>query len=333
LVAAGGHIGHSGSHFGHSGAHIGHSGAHLGRSGAHIGHSGTHIGRSGTHIGHSGTHIGHSGTHIGRSGAHIGHSGGQAHSGVRASPGVSSHRHPGSWNRNWALHHGSLGSHSRAAHDLHRGALHHGHAKGHVGHRFHHFYYPWYWSYFRWPGYYGYYGHGYPYYSDRYRYPYDGDYVYDEGSSGIAPYTAAAPSGGLMTAVAPEARTDASEFYDRARTAFQEGDFRNAMRLAAHAAIDDPEDANVHVLLGLAMFAQGEFLATLKTAPDDRLAAELLTHVGGRAPADIARRQSKAPSQPPVEPQEKPPAKPPAKPAPPKSSPEPATPPAPVRRY
>jgi tetratricopeptide (TPR) repeat protein len=47
--------------------------------------------------------------------------------------------------------------------------------------------------------------------------------------------------------------------YQRALTAFQQGDFRNALRWAAHAAVDNPEDAGLHVLLSLAMFAQGDF--------------------------------------------------------------------------
>ncbi len=340
--------------------------------------------------------------------------------GVLTAPGAApgTVRRPESWNRDWAQHHGSLGNRPDAARDLHRGHPHSGpdwHGRGYAGRH-----YPWYGSHFWWPGYEywwgsywwpgrtwagfwwpGYYGYGYPYRSYGHGYPYYGDYVYDEGSYGVAPYAAAAAPSESMTAVAPEAQTEASQFYERALRAFQESDFRNAMRLAAHAAIDNPEDANVHVLLSLAMFAQGDYqgaameahglaamgkipnwemvfgfygklqpyetqlralekfagenpsapegrfllgfhymmaghrdaaqgelLEALKVAPEDRLAAQLLTHVGGKVPADIAQRQSQAPSQP----QGKLPKPPPAPPqTTPKPSPEPAVPPASTR--
>jgi tetratricopeptide (TPR) repeat protein len=216
-----------------------------------------------------------------------------------------------------------------------------------------------------------------------------------------------------------EAQAEADRYFSRAEQAFREADFRNAMRLAAHAAIDNPEDADVHLLLSLAMFAQGdyqgaamearglaamgkipnwdtvfgmygqlepyekqlraleqfvgknqaapearfllgfhyamaghreaaqqEFLAALNAVPEDTLTADLLTHVGGRVPADIARRQSEAVAQPQGKPsgpaQGKPPAPPQGTPSrqpraqPPAAAPteaaEPTIPPPPVRK-
>jgi cytochrome c-type biogenesis protein CcmH/NrfG len=41
--------------------------------------------------------------------------------------------------------------------------------------------------------------------------------------------------------------------------AFREGSYASALRLAGHAAVDDPRDPNVHLLLSLSLFAQGNY--------------------------------------------------------------------------
>jgi len=74
----------------------------------------------------------------------------------------------------------------------------------------------------------------------------------------VDPYTTASPSGETPAAVSPEERNAAADYYAQAREAFASGDYRNAMRLAGHAAVDDPEDPSIHVLVMLAMFASGD---------------------------------------------------------------------------
>jgi hypothetical protein len=116
--------------------------------------------------------------------------------------------------------------------------------------------YPWYggwggWGRGWWPGYA--YGYGYPY-----DYGYGGD-VYGGYSADVTPYSAAAYPADQMTAASPEDAQEANDFFSRAITAFQEGDYKGAMRLAAHAAIENPQDASVHVLLCLAMFANNDY--------------------------------------------------------------------------
>ncbi len=52
---------------------------------------------------------------------------------------------------------------------------------------------------------------------------------------------------------------DAFDFYGRAVAAFGQGEFRDATHLAAHAAVDDPRNQKVHLLLSLGLFATGEY--------------------------------------------------------------------------
>jgi hypothetical protein len=99
-----------------------------------------------------------------------------------------------------------------------------------------------------WPGYYGFY-YGAPYCGGLYA-----DYSYDS-----VPYTAAyTPAETASVATAP-AGGDGSDFYAQALAAFQQGEYRNATRLAGHASIDDPRNPDVHVLLMLGLFAIGEY--------------------------------------------------------------------------
>ena len=131
-----------------------------------------------------------------------------------------------------------------------------------------------------WPGYYGYYDWG-PY-SDIY-----GDYGYD-----VAPYTAYSPNyvdnyvdtGAPIETMTPsepttpiEANAEEGNFYSQALAAFQEGDYGNATRLAEHAAIDNPKNPDVHLLISLGLFAVGQYrgaameahaVAALGTVPD-----------------------------------------------------------------
>lgn len=100
------------------------------------------------------------------------------------------------------------------------------------------FYNPWWY-----PSYYSYwdpymYDYGYPYYVYDYSYP----YVY--GTEAAAPVIAADTQ---------------SDFYARAEEAFRAGNYQDAVRLASHAAIDNPRDPNVHLLLSLSMFAMGNY--------------------------------------------------------------------------
>jgi hypothetical protein len=136
---------------------------------------------------------------------------------------------------------------------------------------------PWY-SFGWWPGYYDY-GYWGPYYGNNY-----GGYSYD-----VTPYTAYSPDDYVDTtpptetmtpteSTTPiEANAEESNFYSQALAAFQQGDYRNATRLAGHAAIDDPKNPDVHLLISLGLFAAGQYrgaameahaVAALGTVPD-----------------------------------------------------------------
>ena len=49
------------------------------------------------------------------------------------------------------------------------------------------------------------------------------------------------------------------EFYSQARAAFLQGDYRNALRLASHAGVEEPQNPKVHELISLALFALGDY--------------------------------------------------------------------------
>ena len=51
------------------------------------------------------------------------------------------------------------------------------------------------------------------------------------------------------------------QYYNDARSAFSQGEYRDAMRLAGHAAVESPQNPKVHELLSLASFASGNYLA------------------------------------------------------------------------
>ena len=49
------------------------------------------------------------------------------------------------------------------------------------------------------------------------------------------------------------------QYYNEARTAFIQGDYRGALRLAGHSAVESPQNPKVHELTSLALFASGEY--------------------------------------------------------------------------
>ena len=57
------------------------------------------------------------------------------------------------------------------------------------------------------------------------------------------------------------------QYYSEGRTAFEQGDYRNALRLpAGHAGIEAPGNAKVHELASLSLFALGNYPAAAAEA-------------------------------------------------------------------
>jgi tetratricopeptide (TPR) repeat protein len=54
--------------------------------------------------------------------------------------------------------------------------------------------------------------------------------------------------------------------YSAGRAAFLEGDYRHALRLAGHAAVDAPQNPKVHELISLSLFALGNYSAAASEA-------------------------------------------------------------------
>jgi hypothetical protein len=137
--------------------------------------------------------------------------------------------------------------------------------------------YPWfpYWGGypFGWNGYWGdyfypygpVYATGYPLVAGGYPYPEDGQYA---TNFGVAPGPAAAGVGPQLPAEVPqvaanngEAGNEGLEYYNEARTAFLQGDYHNALRLAGHSGLEAPQNPKVHELTSLALFATDEYKA------------------------------------------------------------------------
>ncbi len=136
-----------------------------------------------------------------------------------------------------------------------------------------------------WGGYWPWYGGwglgldwGYPY-DYGYYYPDAGDYYYSYAptvyadTGAIAQPVGAAPQQiPISTAMAPtsedqqQGAAEALEYYSEARTAFLQGDYHNALRLAGHAGVEAPGNAKVHELISLALFASGDFRAAASEA-------------------------------------------------------------------
>jgi len=117
-------------------------------------------------------------------------------------------------------------------------------------------------------------GWGYPYdYDYGYYYPEAGDYYYSyaptsyDNSVAVADAATAPPqqiagTSGVAKATSTEDQQAADEslqFYSEARTAFLQGDYKNALRLGGHAAVDAPRNPKVHELISLALFALGKY--------------------------------------------------------------------------
>ena len=86
------------------------------------------------------------------------------------------------------------------------------------------------------------------------------------GYYNAAPYATSSPAP-TYSAIPPSeassagrnAEHDGSGFFEQAVSAFRQGEYGQATRLAGHAAVDDPRNPNVHVLAMLGLFAMGEF--------------------------------------------------------------------------
>ena len=63
-----------------------------------------------------------------------------------------------------------------------------------------------------------------------------------------------------------QAAGDALQFYSKARAAFLQDDYRDALRLAEHSAVEAPGNSKVHELISLALFAQGNYRAAASEA-------------------------------------------------------------------
>jgi hypothetical protein len=126
---------------------------------------------------------------------------------------------------------------------------------------------------FFFPGWYGWYGdYGWPYHDYGY-----GPYVgYGYGDYGYSPAYYSADNGVYGTTVgyatpsesseipseatAEEGSTPPSqEYFAQAREVFQNGQYQEALRLAGHAAVEAPRNAEVHELASLALFALKDY--------------------------------------------------------------------------
>ncbi len=136
-------------------------------------------------------------------------------------------------------------------------------------------YWPWYagWG-LSWLG-----NWGYPYYGSGYSYPYySGDYytyapaeysAYDNGAvvnSDAAPPPQMAETSPTDMSSDQQSGGEALQFYSEARSAFMQGDYQNALRLAGHAAVDSPQNAKVHELISLCLFASGKYVPAANEA-------------------------------------------------------------------
>jgi tetratricopeptide (TPR) repeat protein len=117
--------------------------------------------------------------------------------------------------------------------------------------------YGWPWFAFDWGPGYGGRGYCWPGYSSYAYAPY-GD-IYGDYSDNVVPYTSGYVPTDTPTAVPPRASAETSSFYTQGLAAFRQGDYGNATRLASHAAVDDPQNPDVHVLAMLGLFAMAEY--------------------------------------------------------------------------
>jgi tetratricopeptide (TPR) repeat protein len=250
------------AHGGGGGGGGGHGGGGGGSFGG--GHGGGSFSGGAAHAG------GYSGGYTASRASYAGSSGAQAYHGqsynAQAYHGQSSN---GQWN-----HHSGNGDWGHDHGDW-------GHDHGYWGHGYGG-YGGWGWGWgFGWgfPFDFGYWG-GYPYgwggYWGDYFCPYGpvysaaypmADYGYSYPDAGQ--YAANYPSAPTVNQAPPVndlqvGRDDASgneglQYYSEARGAFAQGDYRNALRLAGHAAVEAPQNSKVHEMTSLALFASGEY--------------------------------------------------------------------------
>ncbi len=244
--------GHGGGHGGHGGGHGGHFG-----HGGHIGHSGGHFGGHSSHSVHVG-HGGHFSGHFGHSGhlGHIGHSGGHygGHSSHSAHVGHGRH-FSGRFGHSGRL--GHIGHFDHGLHDYRDHGLHH----------FDHHDF----ALFTLPLLYGY---GNPLYDDRYYYTPVSVYsdVRAVDSAGIRYVDANLPAARLDSANSQPATSDVqatsagTQYLSQGRQLFRRGDYRQAVRMGGHAAVEMPRSSEVHQFTSLALFALGDYRSAAAVA-------------------------------------------------------------------
>ncbi len=93
---------------------------------------------------------------------------------------------------------------------------------------------------FGWPGYYD--------YSDYYNDMYGPNYYGNQENQENYAYNANRENDSTV-----------EYYYSRAVSAFRQGDYKTALRFAAHAEVEEPRDPNVHLVATLAMFALGDY--------------------------------------------------------------------------
>ena len=110
-------------------------------------------------------------------------------------------------------------------------------------------------------------------------YPYD-DYYYsyypdnDSYNYSYAPAETTAPLQPIPTTASvastpnenSQVASDGSAYYGQARESFAEGNYKEALRLASHAAVDAPNNPRVHELISQSLFALGNYDAAASEA-------------------------------------------------------------------
>jgi hypothetical protein len=76
---------------------------------------------------------------------------------------------------------------------------------------------------------------------------------------GVAPGTVQAGNPNEEGQGQGQESADAAQFYTEAHDAFTQGNYRDALRLGSHAAVESPQNGKVHELLSLALFASGDY--------------------------------------------------------------------------
>lgn len=116
---------------------------------------------------------------------------------------------------------------------------------------------PW-WGYDNYyPAYYDYYAM--PYYGTADYAPLESTYVQPQAAlpqAAQAPQVAEAPQ---QPATAADNGNAGAEFYADAVTAFRNGQYKDALRLANHAAVESPQNPKAHELMAMALFASNDY--------------------------------------------------------------------------